>query len=389
MDEAYMVGLGNFLKRNGYQDRPTILLRHLRKVSEIAKKYGFKCHMWSDMFTSSISDWKHESKLIATIKNSIPDNVSLTYWDYYWCNEKHYDEFLKLNKKLCDDVIFAGGAHSWVGFAPANKLTLNSMKAAMKACSKNDINNIIVTMWGDNGKETSFFALLPSLFAISEYKKGNFSISDIRRKFNEKFGLSFNDFLLLDSASFFKDSKYDSFNELVNRGSVFNDLFVPVLDVHFSKYEHIDYLKASKKLKNAGKRNPSFKYLFDVQSTLCEFLHYKFDLSRDLRNAYQSNDKDKIKELVVTLQKAIKSLDKFTKAFYNNYLIDNKSYGIEIHNIRMGGLKERLNYCKQVLIDYLNNKINSIDELEEVLISTEDSQQVCYQKIISPSDIEF
>ena len=50
MDEAHNVGLGKYLERNGYRNRSEILVEHLNKVSEIAEKYGFKCHMWSDMF---------------------------------------------------------------------------------------------------------------------------------------------------------------------------------------------------------------------------------------------------------------------------------------------------------------------------------------------------
>ena len=50
MDEAHMLGLGKYLEKNGYRDRFEIFLRHLYKVVEIAEKYGFKVHMWSDMF---------------------------------------------------------------------------------------------------------------------------------------------------------------------------------------------------------------------------------------------------------------------------------------------------------------------------------------------------
>ena len=50
MDEAHMVGLGRYLDKHGLCNRYELLNRHLTKVVEIAKKYGFEPMMWSDMF---------------------------------------------------------------------------------------------------------------------------------------------------------------------------------------------------------------------------------------------------------------------------------------------------------------------------------------------------
>jgi DNA-binding response OmpR family regulator len=46
------------------------------------------------------------------------------------------------------------------------------MLPAIEACKKNDIRNMFVTMWGDNGGECSHFAQLPPLFYIAQYAKG-------------------------------------------------------------------------------------------------------------------------------------------------------------------------------------------------------------------------
>ena len=50
MDEAHMVGLGKYLDKHGFKNRLTLLSEHLRRVLSIAKKYGFRPMMWSDMF---------------------------------------------------------------------------------------------------------------------------------------------------------------------------------------------------------------------------------------------------------------------------------------------------------------------------------------------------
>ncbi|MBO5270602.1 MAG: family 20 glycosylhydrolase, partial [Clostridia bacterium] len=50
MDETHDLGTGTFLDRNGYEERYKIFLRHLARVSEMARGYGFSPMMWSDMF---------------------------------------------------------------------------------------------------------------------------------------------------------------------------------------------------------------------------------------------------------------------------------------------------------------------------------------------------
>ena len=70
MDEAYLVGLGKYLDKHGYCNRFELLNRHLAKVSEIARKYGFKVQMWSDMFFRLAFGGKYYV-IITTQKKSI------------------------------------------------------------------------------------------------------------------------------------------------------------------------------------------------------------------------------------------------------------------------------------------------------------------------------
>ena len=60
MDEAHMLGLGKHLERYGYQDRMQIMLRHYRRVIDIAHEFGYEPMMWSDMFFA----WQHMVSII-------------------------------------------------------------------------------------------------------------------------------------------------------------------------------------------------------------------------------------------------------------------------------------------------------------------------------------
>ena len=43
---------------------------------------------------------------------------------------------------------------------------------------------------------------------------------------------------------------------------------------------------------------------------------------------------------------------------------ENKSYGFEIQDIRLGGLMTRITHCKEVILDYISGRISKIEELE-------------------------
>ena len=50
MDEAWLLGRGRYLEKNGLVSRFEILCSHLQKICEIARKYELKPMIWSDMF---------------------------------------------------------------------------------------------------------------------------------------------------------------------------------------------------------------------------------------------------------------------------------------------------------------------------------------------------
>lgn len=56
-----------------------------------------------------------------------------------------------------------GGAWKWIGFTPHNHFSRLVAIEANKACRANQIKEVIVTGWGDNGGETAQFSILPSL----------------------------------------------------------------------------------------------------------------------------------------------------------------------------------------------------------------------------------
>ncbi|MDF2673038.1 MAG: glycosyl hydrolase, family 20, partial [Clostridiales bacterium] len=87
MDEAFDLGRGKYLTKNGYKHHYELMVEHLTRVCEITRKYSLKPMMWDDMFfraaAPNSSYYNLDTEISDDLVKSIPEDVSLVYWDYY------------------------------------------------------------------------------------------------------------------------------------------------------------------------------------------------------------------------------------------------------------------------------------------------------------------
>lgn len=392
MDEAHLVGLGKFLDKHGFMPRFDILLRHLNKVVDIANKYGFKPHMWSDMFFRLANRGEYyalDSKIDKNVFQKVPDGLALTFWDYYHSDKKLYDVMFSKHKEFGKEVWFAGGAWSWIGFAPHNDFTLHTMKPAMQSAKDNNIENVLITMWGDDGKECSFFGLLPSLFALRRFADGEFDEAKIKSEFNNLFGLNYDDFMLLDSANTIPVKREFAVNDNPCKALLYTDCFTNILENTYQTENEVDYKLIASKLRCATKRAGEFDYIFNQLASLCEVLDIKATLCKKTRNAYAEKNQEQLETLLCDYDELVSRLELFHEAFYTLWHKENKPFGWEIHDARLGGLIQRVKTCRRRLTDYLDGKLENIEELEqELLLLWKDKIYAgSYSRLISTSCI--
>ena len=367
MDEAHMVGLGKYLDKHGFKNRFELLSEHLNKVVEIASKYDFSPLMWSDMYFRMQSNGNYYNPNIEvsdTLINQIPEDVSLVYWDYHNLEEKSYEAMIDTHRKFNREVWFAGGVWSWVGFVPGTSHTEYTLNKAMKVCREKNVDNIIITLWADDGKECSFFACLDALLKAKMVYDGE-DLSGFEEKFKSITNIDYETYKLILLPNLILGNNNSVYH--VAKLALYNDVLIGYVDSHLISGGSKDYAKFAKLLKDAGKGS-YFEPIFKSQYALCEVLKYKYDLGLELRKAYKANDLLKLAKLDKKIGRCIAKLNLFYKAFFELYLWENKPYGFEIQDIRIGGLIQRLKGIRLRINNYLENKDNSIPELEEDLV---------------------
>lgn len=368
MDEAYRVGLGKYLSKNGYKDRFDVINNHLHKVCKIADKYGFEPMIWSDMFCKlalQTTDYYKEADLEQIRKKAdLPDNVSLVYWDYYSKDKKRYENMIKTNKAFQRPVVFAGGAWTWRGFAPDNKFSMETLFPAITACKENEISDIFITLWGDDGAECSKASVLPSLMYAAETVKGNNDIDKIKEKFKKITGADFDSFMLLDKLDTPGGKHYDNPSKYL----LYNDPFTGIKDYLCKEGDNFYYENLAKKLNTASGKG-DFSYIFNTLEKLCNILAVKSELGIKTRKAYMQKDKKELERIAnEEYNAAIERIKEFYKEFKKQWMKDNKPYGFDVQDIRLGGLIMRLEDCKDRILQYVNGETESIHELSEPIL---------------------
>lgn len=363
MDEAHMLGLGKYKDLHGIKDRSEIMHSHLNRVLAIAGKYGFVCRMWSDMFFRLACGGDYY-KTDGKVNVKTPENLELIYWDYYSTERGHYAKMMSAHNKITDNLSFAGGLWTWTGLVPHNGYAMKISESAIKECFANGIDRAFFTAWGDDGGFCSPFSVLPSIFAVSEYAKGNFNYQDIKDKFFEKFSVKFDDFMKIDlpneisaenEADVVNPSKYLLYNDVFS--GMFDSAVPPEADVTYSQY--------AEQL-NSVALPDDLKFVFKPIVALCRCLSYKAELGLKTRAAYKKGDKPRLKALLECEYKnSIEEMKRLYKEMKIYWFGIYKPHGFDVVDLRFGGIIARLVHNAERLSEYVDGKTDRIEELEE------------------------
>ena len=373
MDEADLLGLGKYLTLHGYRDRFSILMEHLRRVSEMAKKYGFELLMWGDMFFrlaggDYFTNFNQDPKLgeiPEEVRQLVPENIHLVYWDYFSRDRQSYERNIDAHKAIKSGSWFAGGLWTWAGFAPHNTFSIATMREAMKACHAKGVENVVMTMWGDNGAECSKFAVLPALFTVSQMAQDIDDVETIHANFEREFGIPFEDFRALDLIGTQNDSAEAIYNP--EKYLLYCDPFMGQFDNRVKSGDAAGYADCAARLAVYAD-HAEYGYLFRSLRALCAFLSVKADLGIRTRAAYLSGDKKAAKALSTDYDAALERLDAFYAAYEQQWMHENKPQGFDVVDLRIGGQRQRLLHCRDRLLAYAEGRLDRIEELEEPVL---------------------
>jgi len=374
MDEAWSLGTGVYLQKNGYHKKIDIFMKHLKKVCEICEKYDLKPMVWSDMIYQYMS--KTGSRYTGDIDfsqeflDSVP-NSDFCYWDYFTTDENKYREILSSHKRLGRNLIFAGGNWTWCGLLPNRDYTDKPMYTALKACLETGVDEVLATMWNDDGAETNYFFGLPGLALFSEhcYLGDNCTKEDVVSMAEFVTGIS--------------DDVYDAFANLhrpLMQGDWRIDLSMPCMgkrlfytdilynltgSVEFYKTNGNLYEEALGKIHEAMLKKDKWYDFYYYAVKIFEILAIKKDIIINFKKAYLSGNTQYLQNLADNiLPELITKFEKYDEANEKLWRTTFKMFGFDVLSARIGVVINRTKYAQKTILKYLNGEINKIEELE-------------------------
>lgn len=375
MDEAHHIGCGKYLKQNGYRKPSEIMCEHLGRVVELCRNHGFAPMIWSDMFFRMAfgTYYVTSGSISQEVIDAVPEGLTLIYWDYYSRNRNIVSHMLECHRQFRNPIAFAGGAWKWCGFASHNAFSLVSSELQLDVCDEFDVDNIIVTGWGDDGGEASQFSVLPTLlfFAERSYLPANeVTEEELDSRSRACFGIGFDDLCAFDLPNLLPGCRPEECSSPRNPGKylLYNDVLEGFLDLH------LDPATAPGAYREYGERlmklagHPTLGYAYETLGRLCTLLSRKCDMGLRLRRAYKENDREALAAIARELESLIGETGEFLAAFRRQWYRENKTFGFSAEEQRIGGLCERMRSAVLRINAYLSGEIASIEELEQPVL---------------------
>jgi hypothetical protein len=99
---------------------------------------------------------------------------------------------------------------------------------------------------------------------------------------------------------------------------------------------------------------------------LAKLLAAKIDIRLKLEEAYNNKNKQLLAELTAQIPQMIDFLNELDQSFRKQWLKRNRSFGLEVLQIRMAGLIRRYRELRDRTEELLNGRIDRIDEMEDL-----------------------
>ncbi|MBI4978524.1 MAG: beta-N-acetylhexosaminidase [Spirochaetes bacterium] len=371
MDEAWDLGQGNFLRKNGYKTHFELMRTHLTRVMDIARKHGVKPMMWADMFfrAGSKTGAYYDLDVIVPddVKAVIPPEMQLVYWDYYHDDEDFYKKFIDRHLELSPNPpVVATGAQTWTRFWTHYEYALSTIDPFMKAAKAKGVKEAIMTVWGDDGNECDYYSFMPVMQYYADHAFND--TVDMKTSAVNLLGscdITYDDWKTAGTIDRPKNMLSGHLQTNVSKFLLWEDPLFGMLQPIISPSIVNHFTRIADELESAAKKKGAYDSRLAFPAALARVLSVKSDFPRRLQKAYKAKDNAALR---VMLKKDIpflrQSITKLWKIHRAMWMATYKPQGWETIESRYGGLLLRFTTLAERVSAYTAGRIGRIEELE-------------------------
>lgn len=373
MDEAVGLGTGRYRLYKGYRDHRDIIMEHLRLTCDLCDKYGLKPLIWDDMLfrdhTPLMNYYGDSEPVTQQQRKEYPENLCFVYWDYYHDTEEEYEK--QIRRRGCLDMAFAGGVWKWGGWVPNFTKSFQDSIAAVEACCKTGVKDIMVTLWGDDGDETPLATVVPGLALFGLLRFGTAFASQTDAMCLLLSGTPLKTYEAMEWMDLIPDMPQVNLEALVPHklllyGDIASELFmnsitdnVPRLAQHYQHAANY-YEKAAEEIPDEHLRA-----IMKMYAALANVIACRCSAAKALHEGWSHKDMallDQAKELLSELERRADALHREAVLVWSR---ECKGQGMEIIDLRLGGLAARARAVRERLDLYRSGVLDTLTELDE------------------------
>lgn len=370
MDEAMNLGLGRYLKKNGFQSSFSIMLEHVKRVRELAHRFGFEPMMWSDMYFRCASPnndyYEDHIEIPQWVLESAPEDVALVYWDYYHPQKEFYERYIRLHQQFRAPLCFAGGMWTWLGPAIDYDVFFRNAQPALYACLENGVQDIILTTWGDDGGETSPQAMLLGFQAYAEFcYRQTLDEEWLNRRLK---ACTKADGQALRMISGFNKTPQMSADSDLPNGAKFLLYQDPLLGIYDLDIESMGFAQQYRRLEQEfvkkRQEHDEWETLYLFYELLARVLKNKAELGIDLYRNYHAGKTQAFCMLADQALQASEDCTALLDAWRDLWEKECRPFGFEVLEGRIAWVISRLKSTARKVRQYGQGEISRIEELE-------------------------
>lgn len=374
LDETHGMGLGAFLRKNGYESPYEIMLRHINCVTELAEKYGFLPMMWSDMFFR-LGQYQGDYNVLAQIPEDVssrlPQKLEMVYWDYVTTDPQKLECIMEKHRQIGRETIFAGGIWTWNRMIVNMEMSFETANQQLAAAKSHGLRTAFVTIWGSGSLSAcNIYSTLPGLQMYAEHNYSDtVSMEHLANRFRACAGYCLDDFLSLcvddftkEEQALYKDETCCCINSSFQH--YYNDVLLGIMDKNLSGYDFRSRYASYKKKLLSLPNQRDLEWLFVAHRLLAEILLVKCDLNPRLIGAYQADDRSALKQIQKDLAALKQKYEAYHRYYGDIWHAIHKPFGWEALDIELGSIETRIQWAEHRLEQYLSGAIAKIEELE-------------------------
>ncbi len=371
MDEAHALGLGEYLRKCGYENPFAIMKKHLDRVAEMVRELKLDALMWSDMYfrLSSPSGGYYDSPMVEeSVVAGAPEDITLVYWDYYHQTEDIYEEMFRKHAVFAAPKAFAGGIWTWTGPAPDLQHTVRTAIPGLRQARKNGVELVLAAAWGDNGAETNLLTTLYGLQLYSEFNyTGDYAEEAVKERFAATVGANpeaFLDLTLFNQLPGVKNCALRPVNAA--KFLLYQDPLVPLFDADLAGVNGWEHYKELESRYAAYKEETTeFGLLFAFYEKLAHALSLKCHFHQLAGDCVRRDDRKTALFCVTLAKESAEAIEELRKIWMELWNSTNKVYGFEILDLRLGGVAARMKSAALLMEEYGRGSLAAIEPLAE------------------------